>query len=127
MISFEELIRPLASQLAAHEMALLQKAYDFAREAHKGQKRKSGEDFFVHCIEVARILVDLRMDVPVIAAGLLHDVVEDTAVTLEDMNREFGAEIRRLVDGVTKLDQVPLNTDSTSRGRDRDREAEYLR
>ncbi|MCC6904605.1 MAG: bifunctional (p)ppGpp synthetase/guanosine-3',5'-bis(diphosphate) 3'-pyrophosphohydrolase [Anaerolineae bacterium] len=127
MISFEELIRPLASQLAAHEMAILQKAYDFAREAHKGQKRKSGEDFFVHCIEVARILVDLRMDVPVIAAGLLHDVVEDTAITLEDLNREFGAEIRRLVDGVTKLDQVPLNTDSTSRGRDRDREAEYLR
>jgi GTP pyrophosphokinase len=125
--TFEELTAPL-SDLPVHDRALLRRAYEFAQKAHAGQKRKSGEDFIVHCIEVARILIDMRLDTAVIAAGLLHDVVEDNrSIHLEDLQQKFGDEIATLVGGVTKMEKVPLSTDHSARGRSRDREAEFLR
>ncbi|MFS8533738.1 MAG: bifunctional (p)ppGpp synthetase/guanosine-3',5'-bis(diphosphate) 3'-pyrophosphohydrolase [Limnochordales bacterium] len=81
-----------------------------AREAHKGQYRDSGEDYFQHPYEVACILADLQMDVTTIVAGLLHDVLEDTPVTREQLTAEFGPEVVRLVDGVTKLDKLTFQT-----------------
>lgn len=82
---------------------LIQRAYDFAEQAHQGQMRLSGEDYIAHPLETARILADLEMDSTSIAAGLLHDVVEDQDIKLEQLVKEFGEEVARLVDGVTKL------------------------
>ncbi len=125
--TFEELIEPIRD-LPMSERTILRRAYEFAQKAHAGQKRKSGEDYIVHCVEVARILIDLGLDTATIAAGLLHDVVEDNEdVRLEDLRQEFGDEIANLVAGVTKMDQVPLSTDHVPKGKPRDREAEFLR
>ncbi len=107
------------------DVALVRRAYALAREAHEGQKRKSGEDYITHPVAVAAILADLGMDAHTLAAALLHDVVEDTGVTLDDIREEFGEEIASLVDGVTKLhivDQLPR----TRERRDREN-AESLR
>ncbi|MBO9130470.1 bifunctional (p)ppGpp synthetase/guanosine-3',5'-bis(diphosphate) 3'-pyrophosphohydrolase [Bacillus sp. 165] len=85
---------------------LVKRAYEFAREAHSEQYRKSGEPYIIHPIQVAGILADLKMDPATVSAGFLHDVVEDTAVTLEDIEREFNNEVAMLVDGVTKLGKI---------------------
>lgn len=124
--TFDEFIAPIGS-LPVPEQTILKRAYELALKAHAGQKRKSGEDYVVHCIEVARILIDLGLDTAVVAAGLLHDVVEDTSVTLEQLQEEFGAEIANLVAGVTKMEQISLDTENTPKGQPRDREAEFLR
>jgi len=89
---------------------LITKAYNFARKAHKGQFRDSGVAFFIHCIETAKILVDMRLDPITIASGLLHDIVEDTGITIDDINKEFGKEIGLLVNGVTKISGLKLKT-----------------
>jgi GTP diphosphokinase / guanosine-3',5'-bis(diphosphate) 3'-diphosphatase len=89
---------------------LLARAYRFSERAHAGQKRKSGEDFVSHCVEVAKILADLQLDSVTVASGLIHDVVEDTAVTVADIEREFGREIAQIVDGLTKIGNLPLNS-----------------
>ncbi len=88
------------------DLGLIEKAYKFARLAHQGQKRASGEDFIEHPLAVAGILAGLELDVITIAAAVLHDVVEDTPVTLEQVRAEFGDEIALLVDGVTKLSRL---------------------
>ncbi len=88
------------------ELALIQRAYDFAAKAHTGQKRKSGEPYIVHPLATATRLAELQLDPKTIAAALLHDVVEDTSYTLQDIRKEFGDEIASLVDGVTKLDKI---------------------
>ena len=80
---------------------LLVRAYKFSEEAHRGQTRNSGEPYVIHCIEVAKILADLQLDSTTVASGLIHDVVEDTAVELADVEREFGKEIAAIVDGLT--------------------------
>ena len=85
---------------------LLQKAYDYAKEAHANQKRASGEPYFIHPCAVADILMDLGLDAATIAAALLHDVIEDTESTAEDICREFGDEVLNLVSGVTKLEKI---------------------
>ena len=86
---------------------LVEKAYHFAEKAHAGQKRKSGEPYFIHPCFVASILTELMIDPPTIAAGLLHDTVEDCdGIELEDIRREFGNEVAELVDGVTKLNKL---------------------
>ena len=126
MISIDELITPL-SDLTIHDRQLIANAYNYAQSAHHGQKRRSGEDYFVHCVEVAKILAEMNLDTSVIAASLLHDVIEDTPHTREDIQSTFGEEVARLVDGVTKLDRVPLDAEHTSKGRPRDRDAEFLR
>lgn len=85
---------------------LVEKAYHFAEEAHSGQLRNSGEEYIQHPLEVALILLELEMDEATIAAALLHDVVEDTPYTIEDIEREFGSQVALLVDGVTKLGRI---------------------
>ena len=95
-------------------------AYEFGRQAHQGQQRASGEEYFSHPVAVAGILADLELDVDTIVAGLLHDVVEDTAVTLEELEQKFGKSVAELVDGVTKLSKLG----STSR---EERQVESLR
>lgn len=88
----------------------LDKAYKFALSAHKGQKRASGDDFIIHPYQVADILIDMELDAPAIAAALLHDVVEDTLVSREQLLKEFGEEICMLVDGVTKLEKINFHS-----------------
>ncbi|HWQ46641.1 MAG TPA: HD domain-containing protein, partial [Longilinea sp.] len=83
------------------------RAYHYAETAHEGQTRVSGEPYITHCVAVASILADMRVPPAVVIAGLLHDTVEDTSVKLEDIHREFGDEITKLVDGVTKLTNLP--------------------
>ena len=89
---------------------LLVRAYKFSDVAHAGQVRHSGEPYVSHCIEVARILADLQLDTTTVASGLLHDIVEDTDITVEDVAREFGSEIAQIVDGLTKIANLPLSS-----------------
>ena len=101
---------PLLEDVAAYnpdlDRELLERAFLFASEAHEGQQRRSGEPFIAHPVGVARVLADLRLDDSTLAAALLHDVVEDTDVTIEEVRAEFGEEITRLVEGVTKLTRI---------------------
>ncbi len=105
-MSFAELMAILHKKSPQARLAIVEKAYQFAEKAHRGQLRNSGEDYIQHPLEVAQILVELEMDEATIAAALLHDVVEDTSLTLGDIEKEFGAEIALLVDGVTKLGRI---------------------
>ncbi len=93
------------------DLSMVEKAYKVARDAHKDQRRKSGEPYIIHPVSVAIILAELELDKETIVAGLLHDVVEDTDLTLEDIEREFNPEIALLVDGVTKLTQLNYSAD----------------
>ncbi len=106
----ESLCRAIASYEAGADLDLLRRSYAFAAERHAGQLRRSGEPYVVHPLGVARVIADLRLDVPSVCAALLHDCVEDTSATLEDIRRLFGPEIQALVDGVTKLGQISWNT-----------------
>ncbi|WP_044894679.1 RelA/SpoT family protein [Bacillus alveayuensis] len=106
VLTAEQVIENASRYLSAKDIEFIQRAYEFAKEAHKDQYRKSGEPYIVHPIQVAGILVDLKMDPATIAAGFLHDVVEDTDVTKEDLLKEFGSEVAMLVDGVTKLGKI---------------------
>jgi GTP pyrophosphokinase len=89
---------------------LLARAYRFSERAHEGQRRKSGEPYVSHCVEVAKILAELQLDTVTVASGLIHDVVEDTAVTVADVEREFGKEIAAIVDGLTKIASLPFGS-----------------
>lgn len=89
---------------------LIRKAYEVAEKAHEGQKRLSGEDYIIHPLSVAQILTTLEIDDESICAALLHDVIEDTSLTYEDVEKEFGTSIADLVDGVTKLGKVQYVT-----------------
>ena len=89
---------------------LLVRAYRYSDAAHAGQVRHSGEPYVSHCIEVARILADLQLDTATVTSGLLHDIVEDTDITVEDIEREFGPEIAQIVDGLTKIANLPLSS-----------------
>ncbi len=93
------------------DLTMIAKAYQIADEAHKGQKRKSGEPYIIHPLCVAIILADLELDKESIAAGLLHDVVEDTIMTTEELEQEFGIEVALIVDGVTKLGRLSYSRD----------------
>ena len=108
--AIKPVLEPLvATHRAAHpkaELRELQRAYDLAEERHRGQLRKSGDPYITHPLSVASILAELGMDTTTLIAGLLHDTVEDTGLTKEEIEAEFGAEVAHLVDGVTKLDKV---------------------
>ncbi len=106
VLTAEQVIERTSVYLNPEHVEFVRKAYIYAQEAHKEQYRKSGEPYIIHPIQVAGILADLEMDPATVAAGFLHDVVEDTDVTLEDMEKEFGAEVAMLVDGVTKLGKI---------------------
>ncbi len=92
------------------KLDLVRKAYDFADHAHKGQMRSSGDPYVIHPMDVAQTLAELRLDIPSVVTGLLHDTVEDTHATLEIVEKEFGKDIAELVDGVTKLSKITFKT-----------------
>ena len=102
-VGLEDLLKVVEENNPQSDTDMLTRAYECARNMHEGQFRKSGEPYIIHPVNVAIILADLGMDDNAIAAGLLHDVVEDTPITHEDIAREFGDEIAEMVEGVTKL------------------------
>lgn len=104
---FEDLFAILPENYSVFDKELIKNAYDFAEEAHRGQKRASGEPYISHCVAVAYILAELQVPPVIVAAALLHDTVEDTSVTNNDLKEKFGEEIAALVDGVTKLTNLP--------------------
>lgn len=107
---YEELKGKIKKYNAVCDFELLDKAYAMAKKAHEGQLRESGEPYITHPVEVAHILADLEMDCTAIIAGLLHDTVEDTNCTFEEIKEQFGDSVAALVDGVTKLDKIPYTT-----------------
>lgn len=107
-MSLQELYTSFKYPLSISQRRLLKDAYEFAESAHKGQQRKSGDPYFLHTFHVAKNLAEIGMDPKTVSAGLLHDVPEDTEVTLELLQKKFGEEIAFLVDGVTKLGRIRL-------------------
>jgi len=101
--NLEELKNSIREYYLDADISIVEKAYNFSTEKHKGQFRQSGEPYYIHPVEVATTLTKLRMDIPSITSALLHDIVEDTEVNFEDIQREFGTEVRDIVDGLTKL------------------------
>lgn len=110
-VLYNELIASIKKYHPSTDITMIQKAYETAREAHKDQKRKSGEPYIIHPLCVAIILADLELDKETIVAGLLHDAVEDTWMTCDEITREFGPEVALLVDGVTKIGQLSYSKD----------------
>tara|TARA_R110000744_G_scaffold145205_5_gene257630 strand:+ start:39734 stop:41962 length:2229 start_codon:yes stop_codon:yes gene_type:complete len=111
--SADELIERIRKYFPTVDADYVRRAYDFAEEAHRPQRRQSGEPYFGHVAAVAIILTELRMDVATVCTGLLHDTVEDTPATLADLDTLFGGEVASLVDGVTKLGQMELRSKRT--------------
>ena len=113
-MEYVEQFQKLEDSLKAHnpgvDLTMLEKAFALANEKHKEQKRKSGEPFIIHPVAVASMLGEMDMDMPSIIAGMLHDIVEDTSVTIGEIRELFGDEIAYLVDGVTKLKRIPMST-----------------
>jgi guanosine-3',5'-bis(diphosphate) 3'-pyrophosphohydrolase len=110
MPQLDQLISELASYHPQADLSLVRRAYQFAAEAHEGQTRKSGDPYVTHPLSVAGIIAELKLDVASVCAGLLHDCVEDTTATVEQLGDTFGKEIAFLVDGVTKLGKLPYST-----------------
>ena len=110
-VLYQDLVKTIHKYHPSDDISMIEKAYKIAAQAHKDQKRKSGEPYIIHPLCVAIILADLEMDKETIAAGLLHDVVEDTVMTLDELTKEFGPEVSFLVDGVTKLTQLNWDKD----------------
>ena len=108
-LMYDELREQVAEIFSDKEADIIDKAFRVACERHEGQKRRSGEPYIIHPVAVAKIVVDYGMDYQSVAAAMLHDTVEDTDLTLEDVRKEFGADIAALVDGLTKLGKVPLD------------------
>ncbi|MBR4276949.1 MAG: bifunctional (p)ppGpp synthetase/guanosine-3',5'-bis(diphosphate) 3'-pyrophosphohydrolase, partial [Lachnospiraceae bacterium] len=124
---YNQLINALKKYHPSDDISMIEKAYKVACEAHNGQVRKSGEPYIIHPLNVAIILAELEMDKETIAAGLLHDVVEDTVMTEADLEREFGSDVAILVDGVTKLEKLPLSTSIDQSDAKIEMQAENLR
>lgn len=110
MNGFEELMAALKESNRPYDFDMITQAYEYADKAHERQMRQSGEPYITHPIAVARILVELGMDTETICAGLLHDVVEDTASTLDEIKKMFGADVALMVDGVTKLTKLSYSS-----------------
>jgi len=126
----DDLLQKTGEYLPQSRLPLIREAFDFAQHAHEGQKRKSGEPFMQHPLQTALVLADLRLDHKAIAAGLLHDVPEDCNIPLSEIERKFGPEISRLVDGVTKLSKIAFHArqeESKVRRDESDNQAENLR
>lgn len=120
MLQAEQLIDRVRAYQPTVDATLIQRAYDYSFKAHAGQTRKSGQPYVVHPVSVAGIIADLRLDAASVCAGLLHDVVEDTLATTDDIAKEFGVEVSELVDGVTKLSKINFTSKE-------DRQAENFR
>ena len=127
---YEELIIRVRKYHPSTDISLIQKAYRIAYDAHKGQARKSGEPYIIHPLCVAIILADLELDKETIVAGLLHDVVEDTIMTDDEIKEEFGQDVALLVDGVTKLEKLNFHGEHGNQDKDAEKlelQAENLR
>ncbi len=107
---FRELLRTIRANRPADDLDLVRKAYEYSQKHHAGQTRASGEPYLVHPLGVAQVLAEMKMDPVAIAAGLLHDSVEDTSVTIEDIRQEFGEQVAHIVEGVTKISQIDFAT-----------------
>ncbi len=103
---FRDLLRKIRVYRPSDDLSLVKKAYDFSLEHHKGSERESGEPYLAHPLQVATILAEMRLDTTAIAAGLLHDVVEDTTVTVDEIKTEFGEQVAHIVEGVTKISKI---------------------
>ncbi len=108
MLTLKDIFKSSKIDLTDERKKLIGKAFDFAQKAHAGQKRRSGEDYFQHCVATAKILAEIGMGSKTISAGLLHDVPEDTDVTLSEIEKEFGKDVHDLVKGITKLGKIKL-------------------
>ncbi len=106
--TIEMIIQKILTDDKQYDLSKIISAYEFAAKAHEGQKRSSGQDYIIHPLAVAYILLELGMDTDTICAALLHDVVEDTPATLDDLKKRFGQDVAMLVDGVTKLSKIPI-------------------
>jgi GTP pyrophosphokinase len=105
---FEQLLGKVAENRPQDDLEIIRKAFDFSLVHHQGQVRASGEPYLIHPLEVSLVLADMKLDSTAIAAGLLHDAIEDTPVTHEDVRREFGDQVVHIVEGVTKIDKIDL-------------------
>ena len=119
-ITYDDLKKSLVDSGRPYDFAMIDRAYALAEKAHGEQRRRSGEPYICHPLSVAQILVELGMDSESIAAALMHDVAEDTPVTVAEIKQKFGPEVALLVDGVTKLTQIKFSNVE-------DRQAENLR
>ncbi|MCM1542206.1 MAG: bifunctional (p)ppGpp synthetase/guanosine-3',5'-bis(diphosphate) 3'-pyrophosphohydrolase [Blautia sp.] len=124
---YQELINHVHKYHPSDDVSMIEKAYNVAKEAHKDQTRKSGEPYIIHPLNVAIILAELELDKETIIAGLLHDVVEDTVMTDDDLKREFGEDVALLVDGVTKLEKIPFSSTLSQSDEKLEMQAENLR
>src|SRR5699024_11319611 len=106
IVSIQQVLDMASEYLDQEDVEFIERAYVFAEKAHAGQYRKSGEPYIIHPVQVASILVELTMDPVTVAGGFLHDVVEDTEVTIEEIEENFNKEVAMLVDGVTKLGKI---------------------
>ena len=109
MITIDEILKEVRSYNPHVDTDLFQKAFDFASKAHAGQKRRSGEPYLIHCLEVSNILTRMKMDQASVLSALLHDTIEDSEATKEDIAKLFGVEISEIVDGVTKLSKLQFS------------------
>src|SRR5262252_6505545 len=107
---FRELLRRMRENRPNDDLELVRKAYEFSQKHHSGQQRASGEPYLVHPLEVALVLAEMKMDSVAVAAGLLHDSVEDTSVTIVDIRKEFGEQVAHIVEGVTKISQIDFSS-----------------
>ena len=114
--TLDELCEKITAYFPQADLKLIERAYHFSEKAHEGQIRRSGEAYISHPLSVAGILADLRLDLDSIATGLLHDTVEDTHATIDDIKREFGDSIAALVDGVTKISKMQFKTSTERQG-----------
>ena len=110
LTKFRELMKRLQENRPQDDLSLVKKAYDYSLKHHEGQTRASGEPYLVHPLEVALVLAEMKMDPVAIAAGLLHDSVEDTSVTIVDIRKEFGEQVAHIVEGVTKISKIDFAT-----------------
>src|SRR5438445_4593579 len=107
---FRELLRDMRENRPNDDLELIRKAYEFSQRSHSGQQRASGEPYLVHPLEVALVLAEMKMDAVSVAAGLLHDSVEDTSITIVDIRKEFGEQVAHIVEGVTKISKIDFAT-----------------
>ena len=110
LTKFRELMRRMQENRPQDDLSIIKKAYDFSLKYHEGQSRASGDPYLVHPLEVALVLAEMKMDPVAVAAGLLHDSVEDTSVTIVDIGKEFGEQVAHIVEGVTKISKIDFAT-----------------
>src|SRR4030088_3056023 len=110
LTKFRELMNRMQENRPHDDLSIIKNAYDFSLKHHEGQSRASGEPYLVHPLEVASVLADMKMDPVAVAAGLLHDSVEDTSVTTVEIRQEFGEQVAHIVEGVTKISKIDFSS-----------------